>query len=143
MPDIGNGLFPATVMNVKPIKLDAPDQFGKTDKLEIDLDVEVEGDVVELNPRVNVAWSERATLFKVAQAAGFDPNPFESFDAETLVGRRLNVLIEQEEGKWPRVTTWSRIPTRKLTRRTGTGDPGGAQYVPAGPDVDPDDLPFE
>lgn len=116
VPELEDGLYTATIMNVKQVKLDQPDAYGKTEKLEISLEIEVDGEIVSLDPRVNIAWSEKATLFKVAQAAGLDPDPFDSFDVEKLVGQKLKVLTEQEEGRWPRVTQWQRVPARKVRR---------------------------
>jgi hypothetical protein len=129
VPELENGLWTATIMNVKQVKLEQPDQFGKTDKLEISLEIEVDDDIVSLDPRVNIAWSEKATLFKIAQAAGLDPDPYDSFDVEQLVGAKLKVLTEQEEGKWPRVMQWQKVPARKLTRRQE-------------PETDEDEPPF-
>lgn len=116
MPEVPDGLYKATITAVKPIKLDQPDQFGKTEKLEIAVEFDVDGETMTLDPRVNRAWSEKATLFMIAQAAGLDPSPFEGFDTDLLVNREVNILTEQEEGKWPRIKAWSRVSTKKASQ---------------------------
>ena len=116
VPEVPDGLYMATIVKVTPISLDTPDQFGKTEKLEISLEFDVDDEVVTLDPRVNQAWSEKATLFLIAQAAGLDPDPSEAFDTDDLLERQVNILTEQEPGKWPRVKAWSKVPKGKAAK---------------------------
>ena len=44
VPELEDGLYTATIMNVKQVKLDQPDAYGKTEKLEISLEIEVDGE---------------------------------------------------------------------------------------------------
>jgi hypothetical protein len=113
VPEVPDSLYTATIKGVKPVKLDTPDQFGKSEKIEIKLEFEVDGEIVSLDPRVNPAWSEKATLFLIAIASGLDVTPHEAFDIDQLLNRQVNILTEQEEGKWPRVKAWSRVSTKK------------------------------
>lgn len=116
VPEVPDSLYMATIVKVTPISLDVPDQFGKTEKFEISLEFDVDGEVVTLDPRVNEAWSEKATLFLIAQAAGLDPDPSEAFDTDDLLERQVNILTEQEPGKWPRVKAWSKVPKGKAAK---------------------------
>lgn len=115
-PVIPNGLYSALITNVEEIQLPEPDAYGNTRKVEISLEVEVDDELVNLDPRVNVAWGEKSTLFQVVLAAGFDPDPLGTFTLDDLVGRHLRVLIEQEQGRWPRVLRWQRAPQQKRAR---------------------------
>jgi len=117
VPIVPDGLYLATITGVKPITLDTPDQFGKSEKLEISLEFDVGGEIVNLDPRVNRAWSEKATLFLIAVASGLDVNPSEAFDADDLIDREVNILTEQEEGKWPRVKAWSKVGKKAAAAR--------------------------
>lgn len=112
-PEVPDGLYTATIKAVKPVKLETPDQFGKSEKIEISLEFVADGEIVTLDPRVNPAWSEKATLFLIAIASGLEVTPHEAFDIDHLISRQVNILTEQEEGKWPRVKAWSRVPQRK------------------------------
>lgn len=123
VPEIADSLYTATIRGYKAITLEQPDQFGKTEKIELNLELDVDGEVVKLDPRVNQAWSEKATLFIVAQAAGLDPDPYEAFDIDMLLGRQVNVLTEQEPGKWPRVKAWSRVPQRRAQKAAPAASP--------------------
>lgn len=152
-PIVPDDRYEAVIVSTKHISLDTPDQYGKTEKLEIKVSFDVDGEEVTLDPRVNLAWSEKATLFKIAQAAGLDVNPFDPFDTDQLHGRRLRIDTEQEEGKWPRVTGWAKLAGRQKAK------PAPAQckehdpvYKPDGTLVclscgveitEPEDLPFE
>ena len=116
VPEVPDGLYTATITAVTPIVLDQPDQFGKTEKLEVSLEFDVDGEAVTLDPRVNRAWSEKSTLFLIAQASGLDVNPAQAFDTDDLLNRQVNILTEQEEGKWPRVKAWSRVAKRAAAK---------------------------
>lgn len=113
VPEVPDDLYLATIVSAKPVKLETPDQFGKTDKIEIKVEFDVDGEVVSLDPRVNQAWSEKATLFNIAIATGLDVSPLEGFDVAQLENRQVRILTEQEEGKWPRIKEWSRVPAKK------------------------------
>ena len=126
VPEVADGLYMATIVKVTPISLDVADQFGKTEKLEISIEFDVDGEVVTLDPRVNQAWSEKATLFLIAQAAGLDPDPSGSFDTDDLLERQVNILTEQEPGKWPRVKAWSKVPKGKAAKAAQTNSAASA-----------------
>lgn len=113
VPVVPDDLYLATIVSTKPVKLEEPDQFGKTDKIEIKVEFDVDDETVTLDPRVNQAWSEKATLFKIAIATGLEVSPLEGFDIAQLEGRQVRILTEQEEGKWPRIKEWSRVPQKK------------------------------
>ncbi|MDZ4250938.1 MAG: hypothetical protein U0990_12755 [Candidatus Nanopelagicales bacterium] len=99
----------------KAISLETPDQFGKTEKIDIDVEFEIEGDMFTLGPRVNQAWSENASLFQIADACGLHPNPNAAFDTDDLIGTQVKIVVETKEvGKWPRVTRWLRVNTPGL-----------------------------
>lgn len=129
VPEVADGLYMATIVAVKEIHLDVADQFGKTEKIEISIELDVDGEVVTLDPRVNQAWSEKATLFLIAQAAGLDPDPSEAFDTDDLLERQVNVLTEQEAGKWPRIKAWSKVAKGKAAK--ATAQPKAATVVNA------------
>ena len=116
IPEVPDGLYIATIVAIKEVTLDVPDKFGKSEKFEISIEFDVDGEVVTLDPRVNQAWSEKATLFLIAQAAGLDPDPSEAFDTDDLLERQVNILTEQEPGKWPRVKAWSKVPKGKAAK---------------------------
>ena len=139
VPEIPNGLYLATIASVKDIELDTPDKFGKTAKVEISVEFDVDGEIQTLDPRVNRAWSEKATLFLIAQAAGLDPDPFEPFDTDLLLDRQVNILTDQEEGKWPRVKTWSRVQSRKAAKPAQK--PAGEAPARSTSVVNPDGTP--
>lgn len=125
-PEVPDALYRATITAIKPITLDQPDAFGKSEKIELDVTFEVDGEEVRLNPRVNPSWGELATLFKIAQAAGLDPSPHEPFDTDLLLKKQVNILTEQEEGRWPRIKAWSRVTKGKAQK------PVEQEYIPAG-----------
>lgn len=139
MPDIPDGLYPAKIVKVKEVTLEQPDQFGKTEKIEISIDIDIDGEIETLDPRLNRSWSEKATLFKVAQAAGLDPDPYEPFDTDQLLNKSLRVTVKQEEGKWPRVTEWMKAsqPRRRGEPQAQSNckhpnaqfDPEGRQFI--------------
>jgi hypothetical protein len=116
MPEVPDGLYRARITGVKSLTLDTPDTFGKTEKIDISVEFEVGDEIVTLDPRVNRAWSEKATLFQIAIACGLDVNPTEPFDAEELMDCEVNVLTEQPEGKWPRVKSWSKVGKGKASK---------------------------
>lgn len=117
IPEVPDSLYTATIVDVVPVKLETPDQFGKVNKVDISVEFNVDGEVVRIDPRVNQSWSEKATLFVIAQASGLDPNPTVAFHPRDLIGRQVNILTEQEEGKWPRVKAWSRVPQKKAASK--------------------------
>src|SRR5262245_57027834 len=86
VPEIPDGAYPALITAAKAISLEVADQFGKTEKIDISVDLEVDGGIETLNPRVNQAWSEKAALFLIAEACGLNPNPSEPFDTDNLIG---------------------------------------------------------
>jgi hypothetical protein len=125
VPVIPNDLYTATITKVIDVVLDEPDRFGNQEKVEIHLAFDVDGESETLEPRVNRKWGEKATLYAIAEACGLSPDPWQPFDTDQLVKRKVNVLIETpEEGKWPRVKAWSK------TRQNG-GKP--VQAAPAAP----------
>jgi len=132
-PEVPDGLYTATIKAVKPVKLETPDQFGKSEKIEISLEFVADGEIVTLDPRVNPAWSEKATLFLIAIASGLEVTPHEAFDIDQLLNRQVNILTEQEEGKWPRVKAWSRVQQKKGAK--------AAEPSRAGSVVNPDGTP--
>ncbi len=137
IPEVPDSLYTATIVDVVPVKLETPDQFGKVNKVDISVEFNVDGEVVRIDPRVNQSWSEKATLFVIAQASGLDPNPTVAFHPRDLIGRQVNILTEQEEGKWPRVKAWSRVPQKKSGRPAQ--EPAAASSAPSV--VNPDGSP--
>lgn len=115
VPEIPDGLYLAEVTAVKDITLEQPDNFGNTEKVELDIAfTDADGVAQTLQPRVNRKWGEKANLFLIAIACGIYADPDAFFDTDYLVGRKVNVLVETpEEGRWPRVTTWTRVRTGK------------------------------
>ena len=138
VPEVADGLYMATIVKVTPISLDVADQFGKKEKFEISLEFDVDGEVITLDPRVNQAWSEKATLFLIAQAAGLDPDPSEAFDTDDLLERQVNILTEQESGKWPRVKAWSKVPKGKAAKAAQSNS---AASAPAAAVINGDGTP--
>jgi len=108
VPVIPDGTYDARITAVKDVQLETPDMHGNTEKVEITVHFEDDdGEEHELDPRVNRKWGELATLFKIAEAAGLNPNPDAAFDTDYLKNRKVRVVVEtKEEGKWPRVTKW-------------------------------------
>lgn len=159
VPEVPDGLYRARIVGVKSISLDTPDSFGKTEKIEIAVEFSVGDEIMTLDPRVNRAWSEKATLFQIAQACGLDVDPFEPFDADDLKDCEVNILTEQPEGKWPRVKSWSRIqkkgasrPAQRATEASSECKEHDPVYKPDGSMVclncgvalpDDEELPFE
>lgn len=133
IPEVPDSLYTATIVDVVPVRLEVPDQFGKVNKIDISVEFNVDGETVRIDPRVNQSWSEKATLFTIAVAAGVDANPNVAFHPRDLIGRQVNILTEQEEGKWPRVKAWSRVPQKKGTK---AAEPTRASSV-----VNPDGTP--
>ena len=134
VPEIEDGLYQAVVKQVKDIILDEPDQFGNTEKVEIQIGfVDVDGEHQQLEPRVNLKWGERASLYAIAVACGCDCNPNEPFDTEDLVGKRVNVLVETlETGKWPRVKTWAKAGKAKAAQQTAPAAASASVLKPDG-----------
>ena len=137
IPEVPDSLYTATIVNVRAINLEAPDQYGKTEKVEISVEFPVDGETVQIDPRVNRTWNEKSNLFTIAQASGLDVNPNSSFHPRDLIGRQVNILTEQEEGKWPRVKAWSRVPQKKSGRPAQ--EPPAASNAPSV--VNPDGSP--
>jgi hypothetical protein len=111
IPEIDDGLYTAVIKATEGKTLDAPDAFGQTEKLILEIEL-LEIDEV-LHPWVNRKWNQRSNLFKIAQATGLDPDPNDSFDTKDLVGKHVRVMVETaEEGRWPRVTQWLKAATK-------------------------------
>lgn len=138
IPVVPDSLYLATIVAAKHVTLDQPDQFGKTEKIELSVEFDVDGEIVTLDPRVNAAWSEKATLFQIAIATGLDVSPQDAFEIEELLDRQVNILTEQEEGKWPRVKAWSRVGRQKASRPSPE-PPEASAKLPAV--VNPDGTP--
>lgn len=136
VPVIDDGLYDAVITAIKDVTLDEPDRFGNQDKVEIQVSfTDADGEPHTLEPRVNRKWGEKATLFTIAMACGLDVSPYEPFDTDDLLKRKVRVLVETpEEGKWPRVKSWS---------RTARGKASAPAQRPTEGSIDPDDLPFE
>jgi hypothetical protein len=120
VPEIEDGLYQATVLQVTDIELDEPDQFGNTSKVEVQISfTDTDGTKHTLEPRVNRRWGERATLHTIAQACGCECNPNAPFDTEDLVGKKVAVLVETlEAGRWPRVKTWTKAAKGRTSQET-------------------------
>lgn len=131
IPEIPDGLYTATIKHAKDVTLEQADSFGNTEKVEIQVAfTDSDGVSQTLEPRVNRKWGEKATLFTIAMAAGCDAEPFEPFDTDLLVGKKVNILVETpEEGKWPRVKAWSRVRGHKASAPPQT--PPGPSNTPA------------
>lgn len=117
VPVIDDGLYDAVITAIKDVTLDEPDRFGNQDKVEIQVSfTDADGEPHTLEPRVNRKWGEKATLFTIAMACGLDVSPYEPFDTDDLLKRKVRVLVETpEEGKWPRVKSWSRTARGKAS----------------------------
>ena len=106
-PVLEDGLYTVVCSGVEE-KTVENDQFGRNDKvvvhLKIDDKLDENGDPIVIDPMMNRAWSEKATLFHYAQAFGLDPDPMQAFDTNSMVGRKAQALIATEkEGAWPKV----------------------------------------
>lgn len=140
-PEIPDGLYKAKVKAVQDVTLEKPDNFGNTEKVKITVAfVDTDGVSQTLDPQVNRKWGEKANLFLIATACGCDCDPDEAFDTQDMLNRDVNILVETpEEGKWPRVKTWTRIKTAR-----GAAQPPSTPAIPApvgkrpGPIIDPD-----
>jgi hypothetical protein len=125
-----DGVYDARVTDVKLLKnIETP--WGTTDKLKIFFDVEG----IELTLRVNNVLSKRSKLFSIAKAVFRKEPPLDgSFDAEWLMGRKCQVLIENSEDEQG---VWTNISTVLPARSAGQG-----RAQTAGPDPEPDlDVP--
>jgi hypothetical protein len=125
VPEIPDGLYEAKVTAVKDITLEQPDSFGNSEKVEIHLSfVDSDGVAQTLEPRVNRKWGEKANLFMIAVACGIDADPNAFFDTDFLVGCKAKVLVETaEEGKWPRVKSWTRVRAPKAAAQKPASAP--------------------
>lgn len=117
-PVIDDDIYTVTCTEVQEIHLEEPDQFGKTEKLQFRIvlnDImDEEGEPIFLDPRCNRAWSERATLFKWAQAFGLDVDPTQPIDTDQFVGMEARADIRTEAaGKWPKVNDFLPLPKGK------------------------------
>ncbi len=118
-PQIDDGLYTVTCTGIRSMTVDN-DAFGNFEKIELALQIQgvldENGDAMSLDPRVNRKWNERATLYKYAVAFGVVASPSEPFDAEDLIGKRAQALIETPtEGGWPRVTKMTALKGKQAT----------------------------
>lgn len=104
-PEIEDGLYVATWLDAEEKYVEA-DAFGKNHKLEIHLEVDLgNGQTEKLDPLVNWAWSERATLYKFALGFGGVVDLGSAFDTDDMKGKQAQVLIktDAEKSAWPKV----------------------------------------
>ena len=104
-PEIEDGLYTATWLDAEEKYVEA-DAFGKNHKLEIHLEVDLgNGETERLDPLVNWAWSERATLYKFALGFGGVVDLTSAFDTDQMKGKQAQVLIktDTEKSAWPKV----------------------------------------
>ena len=95
VPEIPDGLYPALITQAQSVHLETPDAFGNSEKIEIQVSfVDSNNQPQTLEPRVNAKWGEKATLFKIAEAAGLNPDPNQTFDTDDLIERKVNVLVQ-------------------------------------------------
>ena len=132
-PEIDDGLYEATWLGSEEKFVEA-DAFGKNHKLEIHLEIDLgNGEVEHLDPLVNWAWSERATLYKFALGFGAVADLTSPFDTEMLdgKGKKAQVLIktDTEKSAWPKVVDVIAI------KKNGARAPAPAPTV--------DDAPFD
>lgn len=122
-PVIPDDVYPVVCDGIDLVTLPEPDKFQKTEKLEFHLRlldvVDEEGGEIVLDPRLNVAWSEKATLFKWAVAFGLNPNPDAPIDTDAFIGLEARAVVETEkEGAWPRVKEMMKASVRAASRQT-------------------------
>lgn len=131
-PEIPDGLYRAKVKNVQDVSLEKPDNFGNTEKVKITVAFKDSDGVDQtLDPQINRKWGEKANLFLIATACGCDCDPDEAFDTQDLVNREVNILVEtKEEGKWPRVKTWSRLRTARGAAQPPSAPPAAKKPGP-------------
>ncbi len=130
-PAIEDGLYAVTCKKIEEYEL-ANDQYGKTHKLRLTLEgKDANGETFTVEPLVNQAWGENSTLFKYAQAFGFDPDPDDAFDTDELIGMMANALVETGEkaGSWPKVAKLTRLKNAAPKQAASNGN--GAAAVPA------------
>jgi hypothetical protein len=107
-PEVPDGVYTVKCIKVAE-EIVEDDPFGKPDKVRLTLQLEgsfdADGKPVFLDPRVNQAWSKRATLYKYALAFGLKPSLSDGFDTDALIGKRATATVyTEEEGGWPRIT---------------------------------------
>lgn len=147
-PVISDDIYHIICDSVTETTLDTPDQFGKVDKLDFHIRilddgvVDDDGEPVSLDPRCNRAWSERATLFKWAQAFGLDPDPLQPIDTVDFHGLEARADIRTEsEGKWPKVKDFLPMPKARSGKAPAastspTAAAGGPPMVTPAGDID-------
>ena len=106
-PELEDGLYAVTCIGVDA-KVVENDPYGNNEKLEFHLQLDdkldEEGEAIVLDPRINLKWNEKSTLYKYAQAFGLNAQPNEPFNTDAFKGKRARALIQTETaGNWPRV----------------------------------------
>ncbi len=114
-PVLEDDTYNAVIHNVKPLDLDEPDQFGKTKKLNMQVEVvgqfDEDGEQIYLDPRPNRVLSDGgksgnvSTLYKICAAVGIDTE--EGFDSDDLEGKSCRIVVKTDPpGTWPKITDW-------------------------------------
>ena len=122
IPNVDAGLYTFKIVKTKSdVRQD--DTFGNAGDpvLEIYCEladvVDEEGEPIVLRPIVNLKFSrggkfQPSTLYLFAKAAGVAPPEGQPFDTDLLEGRVLQGMVQQEEGKWPRIEPKSLMPVK-------------------------------
>lgn len=135
-----------TCTDVQRRFLDAPDQYGKTEKLFISLDVVMDdGAIGKLDPRLNPSWSKKANLYKYAVAFGCVTDLGSPFDAAMLKGKSARGMIRTdfEISEWPQVVVDTLVPIKGKAKAKDQSAPVAAQegtQPPSGAAVDEDTI---
>ena len=123
-PVVPDGLYVVTCVGAEEHTVEG-DQFGNNEKVELHIQFEtVDGDEVQLDPRCNAKWSEKATLFKWAIAFGLPADPNVPFDTDSFKGKKAQAVIHTEtEGSWPRVQSFMPYKQASPARSTKVTEP--------------------
>lgn len=118
-PVIDDDTYIVTCVETKLITVEE-DQFDNFHKVDVFLEIEgmadEDGEPIVLKPRINQAWSEKATLFKYALAFGLDVDPTRSFNTDLMHGLRAQAQVKTAKpGDWPRVKALMPLPKAQRT----------------------------
>lgn len=136
-PVIDDNIYEVVCTGVEDVTLEQPDQFGKTEKVRVHLQLvgvedEDSGEPVSLDPLLNRTFGQKATLRKWATAllnlGSIDDGSW--FETEDLVGHHARAVVKTETGAdgkrgWPKVTDLMAMP--KAAQKAATKPQEGRQ----------------
>ncbi len=124
VPEVAPGLYTFRIIDTEQdVRQDS--DFGKAGDPILKIYCELadvaddEGAPIVLRPIVALKFSQGgkyqpSTLYLYAKAAGVLPKEGQPFDTDLLEGRVLQGMVQQEEGKWPRIEPKSLMPVKAV-----------------------------